>query len=108
MATESRVPTTQKGWLRFFRANFAAQIPDAQGRRAYTQTYATADRTHASQTAAAVVTSPAVTSSPAGWAAISQADAIITQLNALRTDHLDTAGVVNALIDDLQEIGLIS
>ena len=108
MATEPRVPTTHGGWLRYFRQNFAAQIPDLQGRRAYTQTYSTADRTHATRTAGAVVTSPAVTSSPAGWASLSQADSIITEVNNLRTDSLDTAGVLNALLDDLQEIGLIS
>lgn len=107
MATESRVPRGDMAWLRYFRANFTRLVDNVGRGASYTQTYATADRTHAARVAAAVVTSPSTSSTPFGWATASQADAIITQLNNLRTDQLDTAGVVNALIDDLQAFGLV-
>ena len=127
---EPRAPASDLGFLRYMRRNliqvdvnngvniglddqgnqvglrFWAGTPAARP-SAYTQTYTTADKTHAARTAAAVVTSPAVTSTPAGWAAISQADAIITNLNALRVDQLDTAQLVNSIVDDLQALGLV-
>jgi hypothetical protein len=68
----------------------------------YTQTYATADKTHANPTAAAVVTTGAALTSYGFTEA--QANAIVTAVNALRADHLDLAQLVNAILDDLQAI----
>lgn len=100
MPREPAVPNSPLGWVRYMKGYFADMTP-------YVQTYATADKTHAARVAAAVVTSPAVTATPAGWASISQADSIITQLNNLRTDANDTAQVLNSLLDDLQLMGLV-
>ncbi len=72
----------------------------------YTQTYSTADRTHGTPTAAAVVTTAATSSTPFGYAE-AQANAIVTAINALRADHLDLAQLVNAIIDDLQSRSII-
>jgi hypothetical protein len=94
---------------------------------AYTQLYATADRTHASRTAAALTDSvggtvgttvaaiPDPTDAPATADALrdelvtailptirNALSSIIDQVNKGRADHLDTAQVVNALIDDAQ------
>lgn len=87
---------------------------------AYTQTYSTADRTHAAATAAALtVTDGAGTNDgtiPAigtGGASADQADVIAAvqeladQINKLVADQLDTKQLVNAIIDDLQEKGLV-
>lgn len=100
MPREPGVPNSPLGWVRYMKGHFQDMTP-------FVQTYSTADKTHATRTAAATGTSPAVTSSPAGFAAISQADAIITNLNALRVDQLDTAQVLNSLLDELQLMGLI-
>ena len=100
MPREPGVPSSPLGWVRYMKQHFQDMTP-------YVQTYSTADKTHATRTAAAVVTSPATTSTPAGWAAISQADSIITNLNALRVDALDTAQVLNSLLDELQLMGLV-
>lgn len=92
-----------------------------------TQTYATADATHAARTAAdpaaATAVAPASTAAtlvtPAGYSTVEQADAIRlatqalitdvasirTQLTALRADHLDTAQLLNHVIDRLQAAG---
>jgi len=67
---------------------------------AYTQTYATADRTHSDPTAAAVVTTGAALTSYGYTEA--QANALVAAVNALRADHLDLAQLVNAILDDLQ------
>lgn len=73
---------------------------------AYTQTYATADKTHANATAAAVATTGATSTTPFGYAE-AQANAIVTNLNAVIADHLDTKQLVNSVIDDLQALGLV-
>ncbi len=77
------------------------------GRPAYTQTYSTADRTHANATSADLATTAATQTTPFGFASGAQADAIATQFNALRVDVLDLKQLVNSLIDDLQAIGLV-
>ena len=100
MPREPGIPNSPLGWVRYMHQYFQDMTP-------YVQTYATADKTHATRVASAVVTSPAVTSTPAGWASLSQADSIITQLNNVRTDALDTAQTLNSLIDDLQLMGLV-
>lgn len=96
---EPGVPASPLGFARYLRLNRAG---------VYTLTFSTADRTHAARTSAAVVTSPATSTSPFGWAAGSQADSIITQLNNVRTDLADTAQLVNALVVDLRAMGLIT
>lgn len=100
MPREPGIPNSPLGWVRYMKQYFADMTP-------YVQTYATADKTHAARVSSAVVTSPATTTTPAGWASLSQADSIITQLNNVRTDQLDSAQVLNSLIDDLQLLGLV-
>lgn len=80
---------------------------------AYTQTFSTADRTHAARTATALTvadgagtndgTIGAITADPSVIAAIQELAAAV---NALIVDLADTAGVVNAVVDDLQEKGI--
>ena len=79
--------------------------PGAQA-SAYTQTYATADRTHANPTAVVVATTAATNVAPYGYAQ-AQADAIVTAVNALVADMADIKQLVNAVIDDLQARGLV-
>ena len=69
---------------------------------AYTQTYSTADRTHADFTSADLVTTAATQTTPWGFGSQAQADAIATQVNALRVDLADLKQLVNAIIDDMQ------
>lgn len=71
------------------------------GPGAYTQAYATADRTHANPTAVAVATTPATNVVPYGFTQ-AQADAILAAVNALIVDLADVKQLVNAVIDDLQ------
>lgn len=100
---------------------------------AITQTYATADKTHAARTAAALTdnsggsadTTLAAIPNPADTpvTADSLRDDIVAndlppirnnfadladQINKLRNDQLDTAQIVNAVIDDLQSQGLLA
>lgn len=70
---------------------------------ALTQTYSTADATLAARTATAVVTTGATLAAYGFTQA--QANDIVAQLNALRTDHLDLAQFVNSLVDKLQAAG---
>ncbi len=72
----------------------------------YTQTFATADKTHAARTAIAVATDAAATSAFGYTEA--QANAIVTNLNALIVDVADTASLLNALLDDIQAYGLLA
>lgn len=74
---------------------------------AYTQTYATADKTHANATQTAVATTGATAVTPNGYTTAAQANDIVTQLNNARADILDLKQLVNSLIDDLQALGLI-
>ncbi len=73
---------------------------------AYTQTFATADKTHAARTAVSM--GDLVATEGTGWGASSEAnfDKITTAVDQLIADQVDTAAVVNALIDDLQALGL--
>jgi len=73
---------------------------------AYTQTYATADKTHANATQVAVATTGATAVTPFGYTTSAQADAIVTAVNAARLDILDLKQLVNSVIDDLQALGL--
>ena len=86
-------------WVEF------ARIPASPG--AYTQTYATADRTHANSTFGAVAETAVTQTTPWGFATQAQGDAVSVELNDLGDDVTDLKQLVNALVDDLQSIGLI-
>lgn len=102
--------------------SFFGGTPVAQ-RSAYTQTYATADKTHAAPTAAALTvtdgagtndgTIGAIGAGAVDTAAALQADVIAAvqeladQINKLVADQLDTKQLVNSVIDDLQALGLV-
>jgi hypothetical protein len=73
---------------------------------AYTQTYATATRTHAAATADAVSETAATTSTPWGYTTQAQADSLPVEVNDLRDDLLNLKQVVNSIIDDLQAVGI--
>lgn len=74
---------------------------------AYTQTYSTADKTHANFTSADLATTAATQTTPWGFASQAQAENIATQFNLLRADVADLKQLVNALIDDAQALGLV-
>lgn len=88
---------------------------------AYTQTYSTADKTMAARTAAALTDNTGGTVSTTlaaitAGATYTQADMVAVknaiasladQMNKSRNDSLDIAQVVNAIIDDLQALGLV-
>lgn len=88
---------------------------------AYTQTYSTADKTMAARTAAALTDNTGGTVSTTlaaitAGATYTQADMVAVknalasladQMNKSRNDSLDIAQVVNAVIDDLQALGLV-
>ena len=84
---------------------FFAVTPVAQG-SAYTQTYATADKTHNAITSADF---PAGGTGAAagGWDTASNRDLAITRFNALRAEVIDLKNLVNSVIDDLQALGLV-
>jgi len=102
--TKIGTATTQK--IGFWNATPVVQ------RAAYTQTFATADRTHAARTATTLTvtdgagtndgTIGAITADASVIAAVQELAAAI---NALIVDLADTAACVNALIDDSQAIG---
>jgi hypothetical protein len=75
---------------------------------AYTQTYATATRTHAADTATDLVTTAATQTSPWGFASSAQANNIATQHNALRVDLDNLKQLVNSVIDDFQGYGWLA
>lgn len=97
--TKIGTSTTQK--LAFYNSTPIVQ-PSA-----YTQTYATADKTHADFTSADLATTAATQTTPWGFASQAQAENIATQFNLLRADVADLKQLVNSLIDDLQALGLI-
>lgn len=71
---------------------------------AITQTYNTADATHAARTATVVDATAATDVTPFGFTE-AQANDIIAQINHLRADQLDTAQLLNFVIDRLQAAG---
>lgn len=110
--TKIGTATTQK--LGFFNATPVVQ------RSAYTQTYATADKTHANPTAVALTDNTAGTANTTLEALVSgtvyatDAAAIRNNFadlaasnNALIADLADVKQLVNSLIDDLQALGLV-
>lgn len=119
--TKIGTATTQK--LGFYNATPIVQ-PSA-----YTQTYSTADKTHAAQTATGIAANvPAAApaggtgTAAGGWDTAANRNSAITTINGLRTwalemdgdyeallvDVTDLKQLVNALIDDLQALGLVA
>ncbi len=81
---------------------------------AYTQTYATADKTHSNATAAALTVVDGAGTNDGSIAAITADTSVIAavqeladQINKLVADQLDTKQLCNAIIDDLQAYGLM-
>ena len=74
---------------------------------AYTQTYATATRTHNNVTSAAVATTAATQTTPWGYGSQAQADAIPVAINAVAADLLNLKQLMNQVIDDIQLFGLL-
>lgn len=97
------------GTLGFFGATPVA-LPSA-----YTQTYATADKTHAAPTAATLTladgagtndnTIGAITDNASTIAAVQE---LADEINKLVADVADVKQLVNSVIDDLQALGLVS
>jgi hypothetical protein len=83
---------------------------------AYTQTYSTADRTHANPTAVAVTNAFGTANATMEDATGAHDQTILnnnfkeltTQTNALIADVADLKQLVNSIIDDLQTLGLVS
>lgn len=92
---------------------FFAVTPAARA-SAYTQTYATADKTHSAPTAAALTVNDgagtndgtilAITDNASTIAAVQE---LADQIGKLVADVADTKQVVNSVIDDLQAYGLM-
>lgn len=73
---------------------------------AYTQTYATAARTHAAQTSADFPAGGAGTAA-GGWSTAANRDLAIARFNALRADLTVVKNLLNSVIDDLQANGIL-
>lgn len=104
--TKIGTATTQK--IGFFNATPVVQ-PSA-----YTQTYATADKTHANPTAATLTVSDGAGTNDGTIGAITGDASVIAavqeladQINKIIVDHADTKALVNSVIDDLQALGLV-
>jgi hypothetical protein len=95
-----KIQTVATGKLGFFNVTPVARVA------AFTQTYATADRTHANPTATSVVTTAVTQTTPFGYASGAQGDAVATTINAIIVDLADLKQLVNSVIDDLQSYGL--
>lgn len=81
-------------------------------RSAYTQTYSTADKTHADFTGTDVTTADLVDDGGAYNAAwcdtvVTMCNELKADLNALRADVADLKQLVNSVIDDLQALELV-
>ena len=86
---------------------FYGTAPIAQP-SAYTQTYATADKTNANPTATSIATTGVTQTTPWGYATEAQGNAVAVAVNALIVDVADVKQLVNSLIDDLQALGLVA
>jgi hypothetical protein len=75
---------------------------------AFTQTYATADRTHANPTASSVVTTGVTQTTPFGYVGAAQGDAVASTINQIIVDQADVKALVNSVIDDLQAYGILA
>lgn len=90
-------------------------VTPAVRQSAYTQTYATADKTHAAPTAAALTVTDGAGTNDGTIGAITDNASTITavqeladQINKLVADMADTKQLINAVIDDLQAYGLLA
>ena len=72
---------------------------------AYTQTYATADKTHAAMTSSDMPAGGTGTAA-GGWDTAANRDTAIADFAELRVDVIDLKQLVNSVIDDLQVLGL--
>ena len=97
-----KIQTVSTGKLGFF-----AVTPVTRA-TAYTQTFATADKTHANPTATSVVTTGVTQTTPYGYVGATQGDAVATTINAIIVDLADVKALVNSVIDDLQAYGLLA
>lgn len=109
---------TQIGTASTQKLGFFGATPVVQ-RSAYTQTYATADKTHANPTATALTDNTAGTANTTlqaltGLVYADDVEAIRNNYadlaasnNAIIADVADLKQLVNALIDDLQALGLV-
>ena len=93
------------GYAGVSKLGFYATAPVAKP-SAYTQTYATADKTHAAMTSADMPAGGTGTAA-GGWDTAANRDTAIADFAELRADVIDVKQVVNALIDDLQALGLV-
>ena len=73
---------------------------------AFTQTYSAASRTHSNLTSASVSAS-VVLVTPFGFSSSAQGDNLVLAVNRLVTDLTNVKNVLNQLLDDLQNVGLI-
>ncbi len=81
--------------------------PPVTKRAAYTQTHSSTGRTHSNMSSSAVSTTAATNVTPFGYSTAAQADAIVTQINNLRSDVSALKLLINSVIDDLQALGLV-
>lgn len=105
----TQLGTAANQLVSFHGATAVAQIAGA------TQTFSTADGTHAARTAGALTmadgagtndgTIGAITADASVIAAFQE---VVDQINKLRTDHLDTAAFANFAVDGLQSKGLFA
>ena len=73
----------------------------------YTQTYTDADATVEEPTAVAVATTGSTADTPVGFTTTTQADGIVTTLNALVADVAQIRKVLNQVINDMQDAGMV-
>jgi sirohydrochlorin ferrochelatase len=73
-----------------------------------TQTYATADATHANPTGAAVVTTGVTQTTPFGFVGAAQGDAISTTINQIIVDLADLKQFVNSMANALRTADIIT
>ncbi len=110
--TGTKIGTATNQKLGFYNATPVVQRP------AYSQTYVTADKTHADPTGAVVAGTVEVGGTGAAEGAwdtaahrhttITTISEIKTSVNNLVADMADVKQVVNAIIDDLQALGLVA
>lgn len=72
----------------------------------FTKTYSTANYTIPNATAVAVATTGATASSPYGYSE-AQANAIVTNLNALVADVLALKKVIVAVVNEMENDGMV-
>ena|SRR3990172_4131118 len=73
---------------------------------AFTQTYSTATRTHANPAAASVAASTVIIT-PFGLSSSAQMDNLVIAVNNLVSDMTNVKQVLNQVLDDLQNAGIL-